>query len=343
MARALRIERAGGWYHLTARGNERREIFYQDSDRRHFLELLQGLVEVFRVRLHAYVLMANHYHLLLEIRTTNLSQALQWLNVSYSVWFNRRHGRSGHLFQGRFKSVLVERESWGLELSRYIHLNSVRVRGLGLGKSQRGHSRAVGVEKPDPAQIRRRVQRLRRYPWSSYRAYIGAVEVPPWLTTHEVLALGGRGWQAGEKYRTYCEEAICQGAELSPWDKVIGQAVLGTERFVAQVRASLRRDEEEGRLSKQHGLEAVIAAVERVKGENWKEFRDRRGDAGRDLVLYLGRKHCGLTHRELSQKAGIAYASAATAVRRFSTRVATERQIATLAKRVMDEMNNEQS
>ena len=273
MARPLRIEYPGAVYHVMARGNQGGAIFKDDKDRKRFLETLEEACEKTGWLIHAYVLMANHYHLLLEIRRTNLSQALQWLNVSYSVWFNRRHGRSGHLFQGRFKSVLVERESWGLELSRYIHLNPVRVPGLGLGKSQRGHSRAVGVDKPDPAQIRQRVQRLRRYPWSSYRAYIGAVKVPPWLTTREVLALGGRGWQAGEKYRTYCEEAICQGAELSPWDKVIGQAVLGTERFVAQVRASLQRDEGEGRLSKQHGLEAVAALEGRQRQPHPERFR----------------------------------------------------------------------
>jgi putative transposase len=343
MARPLRIERAGGWYHITARGNERREIFYQDSDRRHFLELLEAMVEMFRVRLHAYVLMSNHYHLLLAIQRTNLSAAIQWLNVSYSVWFNRRHGRSGHLFQGRFKSVLVERESWGLEVSRYIHLNPVRVVRLGLGKSQRQHSRAVGVEKIEPEPIRQRVQALRRYRWSSYRAYIGAARIPSWLRTGEVLELGGKERQAAERYREYCEEAICQGIQLSPWDHVIGQAVLGTERFVARAAASVGQAEGGRRLRKQQGLEAVIAAVERVTGEKWEAFRDRHGDAGRDLVLWLGRKQCELSHRELSQKAGIAYASAATAVRRFSARAETDREIATLARRVIDAMNNEQS
>jgi len=343
MARPLRIERPGGWYHITARGNEGREIFYNDSDRQHFLDLLQGLVEMFPVRLHAYVLMPNHYHLLLETQTPNLSKAIQWLNVSYSVWFNRRHSRSGHLFQGRFKSVLVEPESWGLEVSRYVHLNPVRLRRLGLGKSHRRHSRAVGVERPKPAQIRQRVQSLRGYPWSSYRAYIGGAKVPSWLTTGQVLALGGKKRQAGEKYQEYCEEAIGQGASLSPWDKVIGQAVLGTERFVARTRARLGQEEGARGLRKAQGLEAVIAAVERVTGEKWKEFRDRHGDAGRDLVLYLGRKHCGLSHRELSQTAGIAYASAATAVRRFSARTGREREVALLTKRVIAEMNKKQS
>ena len=93
MARPLRIEIVGGWYHVTARGNERRPIFRGDSDRRHFLEVVAEMVLRFRIRLHCFVLMDNHYHLLLELTEPNLSRAVQWLNVSYSVWFNRRHGR----------------------------------------------------------------------------------------------------------------------------------------------------------------------------------------------------------------------------------------------------------
>ena len=121
MARLLRVDRPGLWYHLTARGNEQRFIFRDGRDREHFLELLAQWVDCFRLRLHAYVLMPNHYHLLAETTEANLSQAMQWLNVSYTVWFNRRHQRVGHLFQGRFKSVIVEPETWALGLSRYIH------------------------------------------------------------------------------------------------------------------------------------------------------------------------------------------------------------------------------
>jgi REP element-mobilizing transposase RayT len=129
MARPLRIEKPGGWYHVSARGNERKAIYRDNRDRRPFLEVIAELVDRFRVRLHGFVLMDNHYHLMLELSEANLSRAVQWLNVSYSVWFNRRHGRSGHLFQGRFKSVAVSPEEWALELSRYVHLNPVRIQG----------------------------------------------------------------------------------------------------------------------------------------------------------------------------------------------------------------------
>src|SRR5713226_9346510 len=104
MARPLRIERPGGRYHVTARGNERRAIYRNDRDRFHFMEVLAELPERYGVRVHAYALMDNHFHLLLETPEANLSRAMQWFNVSYCVWFNRRHQRAGHLFQGRFKA-----------------------------------------------------------------------------------------------------------------------------------------------------------------------------------------------------------------------------------------------
>src|SRR5436190_21631214 len=106
MPRSPRLVRLGVWYHITARGIERRPIFKDDRDRFHFLDLLAALAERFRVRLLAFVLMDNHYHLLLELREPNLSQAIRWLNLSYSVWFNQRHSRAGYLFQGRFKSFI---------------------------------------------------------------------------------------------------------------------------------------------------------------------------------------------------------------------------------------------
>ena len=118
MARPLRIERPGGRYHVTARGDEQKPIYRQDPDHEHFLKLLAELRDRFGVKVHVYVLMDNHFHLLLETPEANLSQAMQWLNVSYSVWFNRRHDRAGHLFQGRFKAILVEDDAGWQEVAR---------------------------------------------------------------------------------------------------------------------------------------------------------------------------------------------------------------------------------
>ena len=117
----LRIVRPGAWCHVTSRGNERRSIFRDDRESLHFLELLGEMSALLKTKLHAYVLMDNHYHLLLQLSPTSLSRALQWLNGAYSIGFNFRHRRCGHLVQGRFKAIIVDPQAWALTLSRYIH------------------------------------------------------------------------------------------------------------------------------------------------------------------------------------------------------------------------------
>src|SRR2546426_434242 len=290
MARPIRIERAGGWYHITARGNERKPIFFDDRDRQHFSDLLSETVSRFRVRLHSFVLMDNHYHLMMELTESNLSRAVQWLNVSYSVWFNRRHGRSGHLFQGRFKSVAFSREEWGLELSRYVHLNPVRTGKWGLSKPDQQRIRHGVAGAPDSRRVEERIRVLRGYRWSSYRAYIGLAKKPDWLECEQVLALGaGRKEERRRKYRDYVEAVGREGVDRSPWAEVTEQVVLGGEAFLNRIRQYIVGDEREQRRAKRlsvarPSLERVIECVEEVKGQKWAEFRDRFGDRGRDLV-----------------------------------------------------------
>jgi REP element-mobilizing transposase RayT len=126
MARPLRIEFAGALYHVTARGNERKAIYRDDADRSRFLDGVRRAVDRFHLLLHANVLMDNHYHLLVETLEANLSQAMRDLDGNYAQYFNRAHRRVGHLFQARYKAILVDRDTYLLELSRYIHLNPVR-------------------------------------------------------------------------------------------------------------------------------------------------------------------------------------------------------------------------
>ena len=166
MARPLRLEFAGALYHLTARGNARADIFIDDEDRRLFLELLGKEISQQGWRCYAYCLMGNHYHLLIETPEPNLVAGMRRLNGVYTQAFNRRHGRVGHVFQGRYKSILVDKQSYGLELSRYIVLNPVRAR---------------------------MVKRAENWAWSSYRATVDQVAIPIWLDTDWVLSpLGGR-------------------------------------------------------------------------------------------------------------------------------------------------------
>lgn len=348
MARPLRIEKPGGWYHVTARGNERKAIYRDQRDRRHFLELLAEMAARFRVRLHGFVLMDNHYHLLLELIEANLSRAVQWLNVSYSVWFNRRHERSGHLFQGRFQSVAVSPHEWALALSRYVHLNPVRIQSLGLSPTDRQVQRAGLSPAPDAAQVRERMALLRRYRWSSYRAYIGLEPAPEWLECQTVLGLGGgAGAEPRRQYREYVERAVREGLEKSPWESVRERAVLGGAEFLAGLRKHVSGNEQEQRgarrlLAMRPPWEAVIAAIEKVKGRKWAEFRDQYGDTGRDMALYLGRRLCGLKLAELARRVELRnYGVVATNARRYERRLERDRTEKARMNQVLELLNCE--
>ena len=345
MARPLRIERAGVWYHVTARGNERKAIYRSDRDREHFLELLPVMVERFRCRLYAYVLMENHFHLLLETLEENLSRALQWLNVSYSVWFNRRYQRVGHLFQGRFKSVVVEPTVWGLSLSRYLHLNPVRLRRLRSDKGGRSRARHGVGEQPTAELVRQRLQELRRFPWSSYPAYAGARKAPAWLEPEQVLSLGGgRPAQWCRNYRQDCEAAVREGITEVPWDHLKGGLILGSAEFIAEWREKIGPgpvgDAARKALQARPTWKQVIEVIEKLKKESWREFRDRRGDEGRELAMYLGRQYCGLKLQELAdQVESGSPMSVSAALKRFAQRLGTTPALARQLREAKSRLN----
>ena len=346
MARPLRIDLAGGWYHVTSRGNERRAIYRDDQDRRHFLELLAELPDRFRVRVHGYVLMDNHYHLQLETPEANLSRAVQWLNVSYSVWFNRRHRRSGHLFQGRFKAVVTDTENWVVEVSRYLHLNPVRVGAHGLDKAGQQKGRAGLIDKPRPDEVRRRIATLRQYRWSSYRAYIGLEKEPAGLTCSNVRPrLGGRtAKEQREVYRQFVEDVLREGLPERPWERLEAGMILGSRAFVDKLskllRADLREQPAAKALRPTANFESIKKAVERLKGQKWEHFRDRHGDWGRDLGLYLARKHGGMKLKELGEAVGgMDYASVSATVKRFERRAQRERSLAEAVAQARELLN----
>jgi len=332
MARPLRIEHPGGWYHITARGNERRAIFRDDGDHSHFLELLENMAGRFGLRVHCFVLMDNHYHLIVELGRANLSLALQWLNLSYSAWFNRRHNRVGHLFQGRFKSVLFSAPASALELSRYVHLNPVRVGALGLGKGQRAAQRTAAALAPDPKQVRERLERLRRYRWSSYWAYIGSGPRPQWLECGQIGAMQrGSAASRRERYRQYVEGAIRDGLETAGvWAPLKEGTVLGSQRFVQEIRDWLKGDRQEQRAAdrlknEKLNWQGLLAAVEKIKGEPWERLRERYGDSSRDMLLYMGQRRCGMKLKELALESGLEnYGAVAMAIKRYSQKLARD-------------------
>ncbi len=333
MARALRIERPGGRCHVTVRGNERKPIFREDADRFHFLELLADLGERFGARVHAYVLMDNHFHLLLETPEANLSRAMQWLGVSYSGWFNRRHHRAGHLFQGRFRAVVVEDNAGWQEVARYVHLNPARVAGMGLDKRGRAAGRAgvVPVPRPSPEALAERLRLLREFEWSSYRGYAGYSAGLAWVCAEPLARLCGGHTEAERRaaLREYTEQAVREGAVARPWDRLVAGIVLGTEAFARRLRqesgGNPREQAQLKGLSRPVAWCQIVSALERAKGQSWAEFSGRHGDWGRDAALWLGRRQARLGLAQLGRLAGdMDYAAVGQAVSRFGKRLEKE-------------------
>ena len=204
MARPLRIQFSGAVYHVIARGNERKPIVRDDDDREKRVDWLQRAVETYGWHLFAFVLMTNHEHLFLKTPEPNLSAGMQYLNGSYTSYFNRRHRRAGHLFQGRFKGHLVEEEGYFLEVSRYIHLNPVRAK------------MAAGPEE---------------YRWSSYRGYVRASRAVPWIVYDKVLGEFGRDLSTARRAYGRFVRAGVDEPPPSPFGKAIGGLLLGSEKF----------------------------------------------------------------------------------------------------------------
>jgi len=208
------------------RGNNRQAIYLDTRDRKHFLDLLGEMSGRYVVEIHAYALMSNHYHLLVRTPEANLSSAIQWLNVAYSIWWNRRHGRSGHLFGGRFKAVLVEAGDWVLACSLYVHLNPVAIQSLGLSKGQK-RAEGRGLSKPEREVLIKRLERLRSYQWSSYRSYAGYAAGAEWLCTKELLQRSGNK----EGYRRMAEDRLKEGEAEGLLSQVKWGLILGGARF----------------------------------------------------------------------------------------------------------------
>lgn len=220
MARPLRIEFAGALYHVTSRGNEKNAIYQDDGDREQFLETLTEVCTRFNWIIHAYCLMDNHYHLLVETPESNLSLGMRQLNGVYTQRYNRKHGRVGHVFQGRFKSIIVQKESYLLELARYIVLNPVRAK---------------------------MVRTARQWPWSSYRATVGLASPTGGLNTDWLLAgFAKRKSVAIERYKAFVAEGKKQS---SPWETLTNQVFLGTEQFIKDVKKHIPHDKDLSEIS----------------------------------------------------------------------------------------------
>lgn len=327
MARPLRIHVAGGWYHVTARGQRRDRIFDREGDYKRFLGLVGEMSVRYRVGIRAYCLMPNHYHLLVSTPDANLNRAMHWLNVSYSRWLNTRRGQVGPVFQGRYHAVLLE-SGYGLSVSQYIHMNPVSVSDMGLGKRTKAAEGQGLMGQPSPRLLTERVETVRRYPWSSYRAYAGYEKPLEWLDRGAVLAMV-KGGETG--YRNLLEGRILQGEKEELGSRVRWGLVLGSERFARKVRGKIqvyRNSEGRSTLRERRTLGEIVRFVEGIKREKKEGFWSRHGDWGRDLVLWAARIYGGLTLAELGREAGgMDYTAVSMATTRIVSRAANDRAL----------------
>ena len=273
MARPLRIEYDGALYHVTSRGNERKPIFRDDADRELFLTTLWQVSQRFHWLCHAYCLMDNHYHLVIETPDGNLSKGMRQLNGVYTQAFNRRHHRVGHLFQGRFKGILVQKESHYLEVCRYVVLNPVR---------------AKAVKHP------------REWAWSSYRATGGLAAVPRCLKVEEILShFGQRRGPAQEKYREYVREGI---GSATIWESLEAQSLLGLEGFAEALRGHVTGKETVGEIPKGQRL-IGRASLKKLFGEA------RKGKSLRDRMISKAVKEHGYSQIEVARHLKLHYST----------------------------------
>ncbi len=281
MARPLRLEFSGAVYHVTARGDRREDIFVDDHDRQRFLELLGREVDQQHWSLYAYCLMGNHYHLLLETPEANLSRGMRRLNGVYTQAFNRRHGLSGHVLQGRYKAILVERDAYLVELCRYVVLNPVR----------------AGM-----------VSESSRWPWSSYRGTAGLAPGPDWLAAEAVLALfGGDGGVARDRYRDFVAGGVGQPA---PWPNLRGQIFLGTDEFLTrlQTRVASQSTANVPRAQRQFlrpSADQILEAIGKDYGLSKSQVLDRLNGSTFKQAVHLLRRRCNLPLREVAAMAGV--------------------------------------
>lgn len=278
MSRPLRIEYPDAVYHVTSRGNARSDIFHSASDRETFLKILSGVVQRFNWLCHAYCLMDNHYHLLIETPDGNLSKGMRQLNGVYTQKYNWLHQKTGHVFQGRYKAILVEKDSYLLELCRYVVLNPVR---------------AGMTEKPE------------QWIWSSYSFTVGMKKPPEYLTTDWILGLFHHNKSEAQKhYRRFVRSGI---GLKSVWEELHGQILLGKEAFIDS-HSNLLLDTQPVK-----EIPRIQRYLNRPKlSKLFSKAMDKRG---RNKQIHQAHIQHGYTLKEIADHLGIHYTTASKIIK----------------------------
>lgn len=321
MARPWRIQFENAIYHVMSRGVGGKTIYLTEGDYLWFLECIERAVEKFQLEIFAFVLMGNHYHLLLRTPQANLSKAIQWLQTSYGVYYNRRHRCSGHLFQGRYKSILVGEESYWARLSLYIHLNPIR----------------AGI-----------VKKLDEYRWSSIHDYIRLKKTHQWVLCEEVLKeLGGNSEEQRRRYRQLLKEA--GGEEEKIFEELRYGLILGSEKFVSWVERKFigAKEEDEQELPQRkkvresrdnERVEKIFKAVMKEFGVEKEELLGRKKcmpNLCRDVGLYLLHAHTGLNNKAIGELFGISSTAVTKSARRVSAGMKGQKEFQRKVERII--------
>jgi len=318
MGRPLRIEYPGALYHVTSRGNEKKEIFFEDSDRAKFLSSLEEYHHRYGILIHSYVLMSNHYHLIMETPQGDLLKVMHGLNSGYTGYINRKYNRSGHLFQGRYKAILVEKEAYLLELSRYVHLNPVR----------------AGI-----------VKEVSDYLWSSYPGFVNIQKMISWVEYGWILSrFSSKAYEARRAYRFFVRAGERRMGQEDPFENLFGQVILGGEKFVEKSKQvfegkKLDPDIVEGkRFHTAPRVDKILEVVSSSFGvpQNSLKQRGSRKNLPRKVAIYLVQKYCGLTNREIAELFGGLHPTAVSQiVSRFDREMEQDRELAEKVGEIM--------
>lgn len=307
MARPLRIQFENAYYHVTCRGNGRQEIFSNEADNSTFLDLLERSSDIYQVDILAYVLMTNHFHLLIKTPLANLQEFMRHFNISYTSYYNYKHQKTGHLYQGRYKSFLIDADSYLQEASRYIHLNPIRLK------------RKTNLH----ADEKRRY--LKHYTWSSYPGYLSPRIRRPFVQGEEILGyFGGDTTQGRRKYEKYVEEGIRKEIE-NPLEKGKGHGILGSMEYIEEIKNRFlsgsipsRELPAVRRILGQVEPEKIIRMVCKEMGIRREELTKRGYKSkARGLLTELLYRYGGMNQREIGEIMGIDYSAVSVGRKRF--------------------------
>lgn len=307
MARPLRIEYPGAFYHVTSRGNERKAIFKSRHDQEKLLSYLESATERYSAVVHAYCLMDNHYHLLMETPMGNLSKIMQHINGAYTMYFNTKRKRSGHLLQGRYKAILIDADEYAKEVSRYIHLNPVR----------------AGVEENPNA-----------YEWSSCRYYTIESKAPDWLQRKFILGYFAENLsKAMKKYGVFIKSVMDEVCK-NPLSERLHPVVLGDQDFVDEIKTVFLKDRKPDRelpdlkeAPKKRDLSEIEKVVDQIISEDKK--------LARQVKLYFSHRYSGLKLKEIGQHYRIGESGVTQASRRIHSRFEKDKEFAKVIQEIL--------